>query len=214
MSIHPVGPANLTHTQIPPPGFPSQIPNFQRNFRKPSIPQTIKFPKEFPEIYTRANPRTVDLILITLTTPCAPKLYVLPQEGSALSSGKGHSPYPRDLSRTLSSTISYQLGTLTNLCTLLASIRTGFAIGVGGCGSLRLRLLPACSLRRRRAEAGSVEAWTAEARAVEGWAGQQGRWPRSGGGIRRRRRRALSSSSPSLSSAGEGGGGEHGGGCD
>ena len=56
MSIHPVGPANLTHTQIPPPGFPSQIPNFQRNFRKPSIPQTIKFPKEFPEIYTRAKP--------------------------------------------------------------------------------------------------------------------------------------------------------------
>ena len=50
----------------------------------------------------------VNLIFITLTTPRTPKLDVLPQEGSALSSGKGHSPYPRDLSRTLS-TIFYQL---------------------------------------------------------------------------------------------------------
>ena len=87
-----------------------------------------------------------------------------------MSSGKGHSPYgfTPATSAALSSNITYLLNTYEPnvLYSLLASIRTGFAIGVGGCGSLRLRLLPTCSLQRRRAEAGSVEAYTPTLRGV------------------------------------------------
>ena len=88
----------------------------------------------------------VNLIFITLTTPRTPKLDVLPQEGSALSSGKGHSPYPRDLSRTLSSTIFYQLNAyepnaVYSLASALALASASASAAVAGCGSSRLASL-------------------------------------------------------------------------
>ena len=112
-----------------------------------------------------------------LTTPPTPKLNALPHEGSALSSGKGHSPYPRNFSRTLSSTIFYQLNayepnalySLASALTLAltsASASASAAVARCDCGSFRLA---ACGGGERRA--GFVEAWTAEARAEEEWAG-------------------------------------------
>ena len=58
MHFRPVGPANLTRPQISPQeaGFLSQTPNFQRNFRQPAFCQTLKFPKEFPEMYASPIP--------------------------------------------------------------------------------------------------------------------------------------------------------------
>ena len=48
-----------------------------------------------------AQKMTFVLVYLVLLHLLGARVYVLPQEGSALSSGKGHSPYPRDLSRTL-----------------------------------------------------------------------------------------------------------------
>ena len=61
-----------------------------------------------------------------------------------MSSGKGHSPYPRDLSRTLSSTIFYQLNAyepnaVYSLASALALASASAA--VAGCGSSRLASL-------------------------------------------------------------------------
>ena len=65
-----------------------------------------------------------------------------------MSSGKGHSPYPRDLSRTLSSTIFYQLNAyepnaVYSLASAmaLASASASASAAVAGCGSSRLASL-------------------------------------------------------------------------
>ena len=65
-----------------------------------------------------------------------------------MSPGKGHSPYPRDLSRTLSSTIFYQLNAyepnaVYSLASALAlaSASASASTAVAGCGSSRLASL-------------------------------------------------------------------------
>ena len=63
-----------------------------------------------------------------------------------MSSGKGHSPYPRDLSRTLSSTIFYQLNAyepnaVYSLASALALASASASAAVAGCGSSRLASL-------------------------------------------------------------------------
>ena len=63
-----------------------------------------------------------------------------------MSSGKGHSPYPRDLSRTLSSTIFYQLNAyepnaVYSLASALALASASASAAVARCGSPRLASL-------------------------------------------------------------------------